>query len=156
MDEATLQTTAENSSLVSQVRGQHDHRNEGQIAWLVADALYAVAKDGTWQGSVDALLLRLWKRAPKRRRLLEGWPASAEQLFLQLRAPRLIAYLRRAGITVRIVRNRGVPGLEIRIVKPESPSVTASAASPDEQRPLFTAEELTDCARAAGGKRWRE
>jgi hypothetical protein len=156
MDEATLQTTAENSSLAGQVHGQHDRRSEGQIAWLVADAIYAVAKDGTWQGSVDALLLRLRKRAPKRRRLLEGWPASAEHLLLHLQTPRLIAYLRRAGITVRIVRTRGVPGLEIRIVKSESPSTVASPAEPDEQWPLFTAEELMDCARAAQGKRWRE
>jgi hypothetical protein len=156
MDEATFPTSSGDSFPIPQAHDRREGQDRGSIPWLVADAIYAVTKDGAWQGSVDALLVRLWKQAPKRRRLLEGWPASAEQLFLQLRAPRLIAYLRRAGVTVTTVRNRGVPGLEIRIVKPESPSTAASPSEPDEQRPLFTAEELTECARAANGKRWRE
>jgi hypothetical protein len=34
-------------------------------------------------------------------------------------------------------------------------STDTPSCEPDEQLLLFTAEELEECARAAGGKRWR-
>jgi hypothetical protein len=139
----------------SKIRDGRKRQDTESTSWFLCDALHAIAQDGPWCGTAGALLMYLQEWIQKRRRLLCGWPASADLLLRDLRAPQLIARLRRAGVNVTMFRRRNPSGPLIRVVGLEAPPASALPGEPCEQRPLFTAEDLAECACAAGGKRWR-
>jgi hypothetical protein len=125
----------------------------GSIPWLLCDALYAIAQAGSWYGTADALLIHLQQRVPRRRQRLVGWPTSGETVSILTR--QLSDQLGRMGVRLTVDHKRYSAGPHIRIVKMASRSAAPASFKPDEQRPLFTVEDLTECARAAGGKRLR-
>jgi hypothetical protein len=134
-------------------RSKIDDPSMGPTPWLLCDALYAIAQAGSWCGTADALLIRLQERIPKRRQGLLGWPTSGEAVAIL--AQQLIDRLRKMGVAVTVFVEPDTQQPQIRVATVEPRSVAPAPANADEQRLLFTVEELTECARAAGGKRWR-
>jgi hypothetical protein len=99
------------------------------------------------------LLIRLQKKVPKRLRLLREWPAGPADLTWQTQ--RSVDHLHKVGVDVTFLREKKTGEPLIQVARLDPRSATSAPAGADEQRPLFTVEELTDCARAASGKRWR-
>jgi hypothetical protein len=153
MNDATLQTPSENSSRALKGRRTRGDHRIGSTPWLLCDALYAIAQAGSWYGTADALLLHLQQRVPRRRQRLQGWPASGEAVSILAR--QLIDSLQKMGVRLTVYHKQNPACPHIRIVTMASRSVAPPSLKPDEQRPLFTVEDLTECARAAGGKRLR-
>jgi hypothetical protein len=99
------------------------------------------------------LLIRLQKKVPKRLRLLREWPAGPADLTWQTQ--RSVDHLHKVGVDVTFVREEKTGHLLIQMARLEPQSVAAAPCKPDDQQPLFAVEELAECARPGGGKRWR-
>jgi hypothetical protein len=159
MDEATFPTTPEDSFLGSQHRDDDlCPEEEDAFPWLVADAIYVAAQEGFWRGPLAALFFRLERKVPKRLRRLREWPTNFLEFYrLALQS---VQYLSQLGVDVTFPHEknteRGIDEIFIQVIRRELRPATSMPAEPDEQRPLFIAEDLDECARAAGGKRWRE
>jgi hypothetical protein len=153
MDETSLQTMFANSSLAPRVRDLSESQDRGSTPWLVCNALYAVARDGLWCGTAAALLIRLQKKVPKRLRHLREWPTGSADLTRQTQ--RSVEHLHKLGVDVTFLdeKNTGEPLIQVARLDP--PPAASAPAGADEQRSLFVAEDLVECARAAGGKRLR-
>jgi hypothetical protein len=123
------------------------------IPWLLGDAIHGLAQDGLWCGTPAALLIRLQKRVPKRRQRLQGWPTSAETLAVL--AQQLVIPLRKVGVQVTFPLDEDTQRPLIQVAKVESRSTDTAPGEHEDQQRLFAAEDLVECARAAGGKRWR-
>jgi hypothetical protein len=104
MHEATLKTISGNSSLASKVRDWLKDEPMGPTPWLLCDALYAIAREGTWCGTAATLLIHLQKKVPKRLRLLREWPVGPADLTWQTR--RSVDHLHNVGVDVTFLREK--------------------------------------------------
>ena len=153
MDEAALKTISGNSSTAPKAHDWREDQTMGPTAWLVCDALYAIAREGPWCGTAATLLIHLQKKVPKRLRLLREWPAGPADLTWQTQ--RSVDHLHKVGVDVTFLREKKTGEQLIQVARLDPRSAASAPAGADEQRPLFAAEDLVECARAAGGERWR-